>query len=48
MVKVGYFDYKNASVVLRENGLLLELKEILHSITDIEHDKIQRAFLNEG
>jgi len=40
VVKVRYFDYKNALSVLKEKGLLSELEGILHGIADIDYKKI--------
>jgi len=48
MVKVNMFDFKDASLVLKEKGLISELYEILFIIGRIDHGEIQRLFSNKG
>jgi len=45
---LGILIVKTPSVALKVKGLLSELEEILHGITSIDHEKIQREFLNKS
>lgn len=48
IVKVEYYDYKDASGILKRKNLYTELNEILKNLSEIDHCKIQKAFLDKG
>lgn len=47
-MKVEYFDYKEASGILKRKNLYTELNEILRNLSEIDHCKIQKALLDRG
>jgi len=47
-VKVDFFVFRNADKILREKGLLDEIKGILESIQKLDHIEIQNEFLKKG